>query len=323
MRRSFCINALQRCYREIHSPHPSEKINWIIGELPQNGPVLTSSCVEEDPKRQHLWGTLHFIHEKYEALGHMVRAPPSEALHSSLIFYLPHHGVLKPESTSTKLRVVFNGSCQPSSRLSINDLMHTGPNLLLDIFDVLIRMRQQRHLFATDITKMYRQIQVHPDDWNLQRILWIDDNHQETSFQLTTVTYGARAAPYLAVRALIQLVQDEGHRFPLAAPLIANYRYVDDIFAGADTVEELTNTAQQLIQLCSEEKFPLAKWHSTSTSFLNLINSPTNNPSITFLENSLWTWNAETSGALRKRVYDEKNASPWAWIEIFPSIQLC
>lgn len=167
-------------------------------------------------------------------MGHMVKAPPPSEHHHSPIFYLPHHGVIKPDSATTKLRVVFNGSCQTSTGSSINELMHTGPNLLLNVFDVLIRIRQHRHLFATDITMMYRQIQVHPDDWNLQRILWIDEELQETSFQLTTVTYGTRSAPYLAVRSLIQLVKDEGHRFPLAIRLIEDYRYVDDIFGGAE-----------------------------------------------------------------------------------------
>lgn len=63
-------------------------------------------------------------------------------------YYLPNHGVLKPDSITTKLRVVFNGSSKTTSGNSLNDLMHTGENLLLDI------------------TKMYRQIKVHEDDWD-------------------------------------------------------------------------------------------------------------------------------------------------------------
>ncbi|KAK2577645.1 hypothetical protein KPH14_012903, partial [Odynerus spinipes] len=55
----------------------------------------------------------------------MVRAPSMSS--EEICYYLPHHGVLKPSSTTTKLRVVFNGSSPTSSGRSINDLMHTGP----------------------------------------------------------------------------------------------------------------------------------------------------------------------------------------------------
>ena len=61
-------------------------------------------------------------------------------------YYLPYHGVLKPDSITTKLRVVFNGSSPSSTGKSINDLMHTGANLLLDISDVFIWIRHHRHI---------------------------------------------------------------------------------------------------------------------------------------------------------------------------------
>lgn len=82
-------------------------------------------------------------------------------------YYLPHHGVLRPEGATTKLRVVFNGSSPTTSGLSVNDILHTGANLLLNVMHVLIWLRQHRHLFATDITKMFRQIKVHAEDRDL------------------------------------------------------------------------------------------------------------------------------------------------------------
>lgn len=36
-------------------------------------------------------------------------------------YYLPHHGVLRPDSSSTKLRVVFDGSAVTKLGLSLND----------------------------------------------------------------------------------------------------------------------------------------------------------------------------------------------------------
>ena len=220
---------------------------------------------------------------EYEQLNHMVKVT-SEPLGNVAPYYLPHHGVLKPDSTTTKLRVVFNGSSLTSSGYSVNDLMHTGANLLLDVSDVLMWIRGHRYIFATDIAKMYRQIKVHQSDWDLQRILWIDEHHNETSYYLTTVTYGTKAAPFLAVRTLIQLVEDEGHRFPLAVPSITHGRYVDDIFGGADTVEQLTEIAHQLENLCHAGGFPLAKWHFNHQDLLNAISLTDSNTSSVSLD---------------------------------------
>ncbi|XP_043493915.1 uncharacterized protein LOC122518863 [Polistes fuscatus] len=162
-------------------------------------------------------------------------------------YYLPHHGVLKPDSSTTKLRVVFNGSSASSTGYSLNDLMHAGPNLMLNLFDLLIWIRRRKYLFATDITKMYRQIKIHPDDWDFQRILWVDEQLKESHLQLTTVTYGTKAA----VRTLLQLVEDE----------------------GSNSVGKLIQTAHQLIRLCHAGGFPLAKWHSTSNQLLAELSS--------------------------------------------------
>lgn len=78
--------------------------------------------------------------------------------------YLPHHGVLRESSVSTKLRLVFNGSSSLPSGDYLNKSLHVGPNLLPALADVLMLWRQHPYVFATDIEKMYRQITVHPDD---------------------------------------------------------------------------------------------------------------------------------------------------------------
>lgn len=197
--------------------------------------------------------------------------------HTRTIYYLPHHGVLRPESTSTKLRVVFDGSCATSSGQSINDHLHIGAKIQPDITDVLLWVRQHRHIFATDITKMFRQINVHPEDWDYQRILWTDDNQQIVPYHLKTVTYGTRSAPFLAVRVLQQLIEDEGKNYPIAVPALKFGRYVDDIFGGSDSISELLQIAEQLKHLCMAGGFPLAKWHSNSEEIIKAISPAESN----------------------------------------------
>ncbi|XP_057339370.1 uncharacterized protein LOC130676878 [Microplitis mediator] len=209
---------------------------------------------------------MNFMAE-YLELKHMV---PAASFTSSVQYFLPHHGVLKEDNNNFKIRVVFNGSKPTSSGLSLNDIMHTGPKLLVNIFDVLISSRQHRFIFITDVTKMYRQILVHEKDQGLQQILWFDKEGNIIPFKLTTVTYGTKSAPFLAVRALLQLVEDEGHRFPLAINPLIKGRYVDDISGGADDLESLQAVANDIEGLCKAGGFPLAKWASNHRKLLQL-----------------------------------------------------
>ena len=98
--------------------------------------------------------------------------------------------------------------------------------------------------------------------------MWVDETSQLAYFRLTTVTYGTRAASYLAIRTLLQLVKDEGDNFPLAIDSLLYGRYADDIFGGAASKEILIKKAKQLTSFCTAGGFPLAKWNSNSSEYL-------------------------------------------------------
>ncbi|CAB0043298.1 unnamed protein product [Trichogramma brassicae] len=124
--------------------------------------------------------------------------------------YLPHHAVV-----TKKLRVVFNASQKASNGKTLNDFLHVGAKLQVDIATILLRWRLGRCAFTADIIKMYRQIQIDDADVKWQRILWRcrpEDTLQQ--YDLTTVTYGTACAPYLALRVMQQLADDEESRFP-------------------------------------------------------------------------------------------------------------
>ncbi|KAK9721764.1 hypothetical protein QE152_g20729 [Popillia japonica] len=52
--------------------------------------------------------------------------------------------------------------------------------------------------------------------------------------QLNTVTYGQAAAPFLAIRSLVQTAIDNEDRNPVACDVIKNDFYVDDLLSGAE-----------------------------------------------------------------------------------------
>jgi len=65
--------------------------------------------------------------------------------HNSASYCLPHHAVLKPESTTTKLRMVFNASSPLENGVSINDILHAGPVLQSDLTIQSLKWRYFRY----------------------------------------------------------------------------------------------------------------------------------------------------------------------------------
>ncbi|XP_068989249.1 uncharacterized protein [Neodiprion pinetum] len=200
---------------------------------------------------------------EYRELGHMRRAI-NISKDISRVFYLPHHGVVRDSSSTTKLRVVFNGAERTNLGLSLNDNLLVGPKVQIDLADVLLHWRQYPVAFSSYIVKMYRQILVHNDDRDFQRILWREEPELPIQeYQLTTVTYGLASAPYLAIRVLHQLVQDEGKQYPFASHVILENTYVDDILSGAEDVDQGRKKINELNQLLKTGGFELQKWTSS------------------------------------------------------------
>ncbi|XP_018399368.1 PREDICTED: uncharacterized protein LOC108777070 [Cyphomyrmex costatus] len=209
---------------------------------------------------------------QYEDLGHMSMAEAPTSRTSRRTCYLPHHDVLRAESSSTKLRVVFNGSSTIASGQSLNDYLYPGPNLLPSLADVLLRWRLHKYVLAADVEKMFRQIQVHPEDRDLQRILWRHDEADKIrDYQLNTVTYGLACAPFLAMRTLRQLADDEENHQPLGAAILRRDVYMDDILTGAANYQEAKEIQRQLSLLCSAGGFPLKKWSANNIYLLEYV----------------------------------------------------
>ncbi|XP_011687412.1 PREDICTED: uncharacterized protein LOC105449728 [Wasmannia auropunctata] len=91
------------------------------------------------------------------------------------------------------------------------------------------------------------------------------------TYKLTTVTYELGCAPFLALRAISQLIKDEGQQYPLAVPVLNRGRYVDYLFGGADSIEQAQTVVQQVSQLCMAGGFHLQKWASNHPDVLNSI----------------------------------------------------
>ncbi|XP_050065611.1 uncharacterized protein LOC126554599 [Aphis gossypii] len=200
---------------------------------------------------------------EYESLGHMNIAADAGT------YFIPHHPVF---NAANKIRVVFDASAKANSQLSLNQCLHTGPKLQLDILDILTRFRLHKFVFTADVCKMYRQILIRPEYRRFQHIFWRFSPVEELKeYELNTVTYGVNCAPFLALRVLKDIADNECQDFPEVRDGLRYQTYVDDICLGADTEELLSKVQSELIAVLGRSALELKKWSSNSPRVMSEI----------------------------------------------------
>ncbi|XP_050340313.1 uncharacterized protein LOC126766604, partial [Bactrocera neohumeralis] len=207
----------------------------------------------------------NFMRE-YQKMGHMKEV---EKMGQGK-YYLPHQAVIKKESTTTKLRVVFDASAKTTNGHSLNDVMLIGPRLQKDIVDIIVKWRMWRYVMSADVEKMYRQIKIREEDQEYQYIVWRENPQEKIKeFKLTTVTYGTAAAPFLAVRTLQEIGNIYCKDNKNVHDVINNDFYMDDLMTGGHTIQECKELREKLIQALQSAGFHLRKWLSNSPEIID------------------------------------------------------
>ena len=130
------------------------------------------------------FSTFDGVMQEYFDLGHAEPVPTADLEKPEKdVFYLPMHAVNKESSTTTKIRAVFDASAKSSSGVSLNDLLLVGPTVHSSLIDVLLRFRLHRIAITTDVSKMYRAIQLAHQDRDLHRFVWniVQNNYFKTT----------------------------------------------------------------------------------------------------------------------------------------------
>ncbi|XP_055527696.1 uncharacterized protein LOC129720267 [Wyeomyia smithii] len=232
--------------------------------------LMLEKRLERNPELRQQYND--FIRE-YEDLGHCREVKEAEDPGNMDTYYLPHHAVLRPSSSTTKCRVVFDASAKMDpSKLSLNEVLQVGPVVQNGIFSITLRFRKYAYAFSSVIEKMYRQVFVAPEERRFLRCFWRSDpSHPLRVLELNTVTYGTACAPYQATRCLVQLAKEEGSEFPIGSRILTEDFYVDDALSGANTLEEALESQRQLKELLTRGGFHIHKWCSNSAEFLEHI----------------------------------------------------
>ncbi|XP_064463610.1 uncharacterized protein LOC135374602 [Ornithodoros turicata] len=207
----------------------------------------------------------------YLLSGHAEPVPASGSKPSKRVYYMPHREVIRPQSTSTKMRVVFDASSHSGSCTSLNDHLEKGPKVQPDLLDVLIRFRMHSIGITADIEKAFLQISVDERDRDALRFLWFDHVPQRKNLTLSTnivewrmqrVPFGTSASPFLLAATLLYHFNCVTGGLQETAEVLASSFYVDDLLTGAADVESAIKLYREANDITEKAKMRLCKWAS-------------------------------------------------------------
>lgn len=205
------------------------------------------------------------IFDEYEKLGFIEEVGDDEVSEYP-VFYLPHRPVIRLQSTSTKVRPVFDASAKGFNKISLNDAMEAGPSLIPNLVEILLRFRRWQVALTADITKAFLQIGVSRQDRNVHRFLW-NHNGKIRTMRFTRVPFGNKASPFL----LNATIKHHLSMYPASLVIqeLSENLYVDDFLSGADTEEETTVLYETSYGVLKEAGMVLAKCHSNSQKLVD------------------------------------------------------
>jgi len=86
---------------------------------------------------------------------------------------------------------------------------------------------------------------------------------------LNTLAFGVSSSPFLAIRTLHKLADDERHAFPKAAEILKTHLYVDNLLSGANSINEARSIRNELTALLERGGFNLRQWASNDERLID------------------------------------------------------
>ena len=213
--------------------------------------------------------------EQIEA-GFAEEVPREEVFPAHATYCIPTHPVYKPGSLTTKTRIVFNAShkCKTTGK-SLNDVLYQGPTLLPDLVKILLKFRLFKHVVVADISKMFWKVAMRKQDCDCLRYLWqFEADGPIRMYRALSVTFGVISAPYQAVWVVKHHSEKFQSEFPLAAEVIKDTLYMDDVTALYDDEDKAIDATKQIFDLFQLASMQPHKWNSSSDDILTKAEIP-------------------------------------------------
>ncbi|GFV01122.1 integrase catalytic domain-containing protein [Trichonephila clavipes] len=184
------------------------------------------------------------------------------------VFYLPHQVIIKNESLTTKLRLVFDASAHEEKQLSLNDCLFHGVNLNPNILDLLISFRSNKIAVLADVEKAFLQISLAPKDRDVVRFLIDDGENGVQVYRFNRVVFGVNASPFLLAATIKTHIGKYMEKYPDTVRTLDHCFYVDDLVTGEDDAKSAFDLSSKAAKIMSEAGMNLRKWISNDCELM-------------------------------------------------------
>ncbi|XP_077528171.1 uncharacterized protein LOC144139787 [Haemaphysalis longicornis] len=188
-------------------------------------------------------------------------------------YYMPHHGVVRRDAVTTKLRVVFDASSHVPCHPSLNSVLLKGPKLDANLLKLLVEFRCHHVVLVADIKKAYLQMVIREEDRDALRFLWVkhlpneeDPLPQIVHWRMTRVPFGATSSPFLLAATLRHHLKECKEQFPDTVAKLVDAFYVDDLVVGVDNAEQAKRIYAESRSILAGAGMELRKWASNLSS---------------------------------------------------------
>ena len=231
--------------------------------LPNNRPLAekrlesTERKLEKNPEIAEAYQK---VIEEYLEKNYIRQVPPDDTKPTTE-WLLPHFPVVRADRTTTKTRIVFDASAKFWGK-SLNSEALPGPKLQADMLSILIRFRKELVALVGDVSQMYHQFVLTVEDRPLHRFLWrnLDHNKEPEVYEFLRYVFGGCCCPFCAQYVWQKHADDHKAEYPLAAVVVKNSCYMDDLMPSVETVEAAKEVRQQLTELGDKAGFHIRKW---------------------------------------------------------------
>ena len=181
------------------------------------------------------------------------------------VHYVAHHAVVRPEKKTTPVRIVFNSSASYNGHC-LNDYWYKGPDVLNNLFGVILRFREREIAVVGDISKMYHMIAIPLSDQHVHRFLWrnLETDREPDVYAKTVLTFGDRPSPTMATVAMHKTAELKEDCKPKAAEAIKKNTYMDDVCDSQASVEEAKELTSDIDEVLDAGGFRIKEWISNA-----------------------------------------------------------
>ena len=150
---------------------------------------------------------------------------------------------------------------------SLNDYWYKGPDLLNNLFGVVLRFGENAVAICGDITKMYHIVAIPLVDQHAHSFLWrnFETEREPATYVETVLTFGDRPAPAMTITAMRKTAKLNQDATPKAAKAILNNAYVDDICDSVVDSNEAKTLIADVDEVFATGCFQVKKWTSIVT----------------------------------------------------------